>query len=70
MTPNHALQRIRPSRPGCNPTPRGPVAELGSLGGITRHAKYSGHKQIAASLLGFYIRVGGVKAKRTDGTED
>ena len=30
-TPNHALQRTRPSRCGCNPRlPR--VAELGSLG--------------------------------------
>src|SRR5258707_14717882 len=32
--PNHALQRTRPSRCGCNPRPAGRVAELWSLGHI------------------------------------
>ena len=36
VMPNHALQRTRPSRPGCNRTPSwAAVAELGSLGGLT-----------------------------------
>src|SRR5438093_980118 len=54
LSPNHALQRTRPSRPGCNPTP----SWAGSLSWVVRRARVCNQLTDHFASLGIFALCG------------